>query len=79
MLYTKIQSESSLISGEEDFQLFSFFFFFLFFVFLSYMGMVAILFNSVEPFEQTVNIPSTESSMLNLVKIGQVVSEKKMF
>ena len=52
---------------------------FFFFVFLPYMGMVAILFNIVEPFEQTVNIPSTEGSMLNLVKIGQVVSEKKMF
>ena len=39
--------------------------------------MVAILFISVEPFEQTVNIPLTESSMWNLVKIWQVVSEKK--
>ena len=43
------------------------------------MGRVAILFNSVEPFEQTLNIPSTEGSMWNLVKTGQVVSEKKMF
>ena len=40
------------------------------------MGMVAILFNGVEPFEQIVNILSTESSMWNLVKIGQAVSEK---
>ena len=43
--------------------------------FLPYMGMMTILFNGVEPFEQTVNIPSTEDS----VKIGQAVSEKKMF
>ena len=38
--------------------------------------MVAILFSSVE---QTVNIPSTEGSMWNLVKIGQLISEKKKF
>ena len=43
------------------------------------MGMAAILFNDAEPFEQSVNIPSTEGPMWNLVKIGQVVSEKKMF
>ena len=36
------------------------------------------VFNSVEPFEQTFNIPSTEGSMWNLVKIGQVVLEMKM-
>ena len=40
------------------------------------MGMAAILFNSAEPFEQIVNIPSTEGPMWNL-KIGQAVSEKK--
>ena len=40
---------------------------------------MAILFNGVEPFQQTLNIPSTEGSMWNLVKIGQAVSEKKMF
>ena len=33
------------------------------------MGMVAILFSGVEPFEQIVSIPSTENSMWNLVKI----------
>ena len=43
------------------------------------MGMAAILFNGAEPFEQIVNIPSTEGPMWNLVKIGQVVSEKKTF
>ena len=41
--------------------------------------MVIILFNSVKPFEQTVTIPSTEDSMWNLVKTGQMVSEKKTF
>ena len=40
------------------------------------MGMAAILFNDPEPFEQIVNIPSTEGTMCNLVKIGQVVLEK---
>ena len=33
------------------------------------MGMTAILF-SEQPFEQSVNIPSTEGPMWNLVKIG---------
>ena len=37
--------------------------------------MVVILFSGAEPFEQTVNTPSTEDSMLNLVKIGQMISE----
>ena len=41
------------------------------------MGMTTISFNGAEPFEQTVNIPSTEGPMWNLVKIGQAVSEKK--
>ena len=44
------------------------------------MGITTILFNVVDPFEQTVNIPSTEGPMWNLVKVwsksGQVVSEK---
>ena len=39
------------------------------------MGMAAILFNNAEPFEQSVNIPSTEGPMWNLVKISQ----EKMF
>ena len=38
--------------------------------------MTAILFNDAEPFEQNVNIPSTEGSMWNLVKIRELVSEK---
>ena len=40
MLYTKIQSQSFLGSGEENFQ-----------VFLPYMGIAAILFNCAEPFD----------------------------
>ena len=39
------------------------------------MGMVAILFNSAEPFEKVDNTLSTESPMWNLVKTGQTVSE----
>ena len=34
------------------------------------MGTAAILFSNAEPFEQSVNIPSTEGPMKNLVKIG---------
>ena len=37
------------------------------------MFTAAILFSDAEPFEQIVNIPSTESPMCNLVKIGQEV------
>ena len=43
------------LSTEEDF-------------FLTYMGMAAILFNDAEPFEQSVNVPSTEGPMRNLVQ-----------
>ena len=43
------------------------------------MGMAAILFNDAEPVEQSVNIPSTEGPMCNLVKISQVVLVKKTF
>ena len=43
------------------------------------MDMTAILFNDAQPSEQSVNIPSTDGSMWNLVKIGQVVLEKKRF
>ena len=48
MLYTKIQPQSFL-GSEEDFK-----------VYLPYMGMTAILFNSVEPFEQIVNTLLTD-------------------
>ena len=47
MLYTKIQPQSFLSTGEEDFK-----------VFVPYMGMVAILFNDAKQFEQSVNIPA---------------------
>ena len=41
--------------------------------------MVDILFNDAELCEQIDNIPSTESPMWNLVKIGQAALEKKTF
>ena len=44
--------------------------------FLPYIGRAAILFGGGEPFEQIVNIPSTEGPIWNLVKIGHAVSEK---
>ena len=50
-----------------------------FLVFLPYMGITAILFNDAEPYEQSVNNPSTEGPMWNPVKIGQVGLEKKTF
>ena len=49
MLYTKIQPQSFLGSGEVDFQ-----------EFLPYMDMTAILFNCVEPFKQISSTFSTE-------------------
>ena len=49
MLYTKIQPQRFLGSGEEDFQ-----------ELLSYMDMAAILFNCAKPFEQIGNTLSTE-------------------
>ena len=64
MLYTMIQPQRFLDSGE-DFKVFS-----------PFMGMVSILLNGMEPFEQILNILSIESPMRNQVKIVQVVSEK---
>ena len=43
------------------------------------MGLSAILLNGVDPFDQIVNILSTEGPMWNLVKTVQAVSEKKKF
>ena len=43
------------------------------------MRVAVILFNDVKPFEQSVNIPPTERPLWNLVKIGQVVLQKKTF
>ena len=51
-LYTKIQPQSFLGSGEEDFK-----------VFLPYMGIAAILFNCEEPFKQIGNTILTECPM----------------
>ena len=52
MLYTKIQHQSFLGSGE-NFQV----------LFLLFMGMAAILLNGAEPFEHVDNTPSTEGPM----------------
>ena len=49
MLFTKIQPQSFLSTGEEAFQ-----------EFLPYMDMMSILFNCAEPFEQIGNTLSTE-------------------
>ena len=68
MLYTKIQPQSFLGSGEEDF-----------WVFLPYMGMAAILIDGSWPFEQIFNPPLTEGSTWNLKKFGTGVSEEKSF
>ena len=68
MLYTKIQPQNFLGSGEEDFQ-----------VFLPYMDMAAILFSCTEPFEHIGNTLLTGCSTWNLVKTAQAVSEKKAF
>ena len=61
---TKIQPQSFLSSGEDFKEV------------LLHMGTATILFNDAEPFEQSLNIHSTEDPMCNLVKIGQVVLEK---
>ena len=45
-------------------------------MFLPYMSMVAIFVQHCRTTEQIVNTLSTEGPMRNLVKIGQVVSEK---
>ena len=59
MLYTKIQPQSFLSSVED--------------VFTIYMDMAAILFTGTDPFDQIVNILSTEGLMWNLMRIVQVV------
>ena len=52
MLYTKIQPQSFLGSGGEDF-----------YTDLPYMGMAAILFDGAEPFKQISNTLLTEGPM----------------
>ena len=64
MLFTKIEPQSFFGSGENT---------------LPYMGMAAILFNGVEPFEQIVKTPSAEGPMWNLAEIGQAVSDNNLF
>ena len=43
------------------------------------MGMVAIVINGPWPFVQIFNPPLTEGTKRNLKKIGQAVSEEKLF
>ena len=64
MLYTKIQLQSILDSGEDEYSLL-----------LCVLFYEAILFSDVELFEQIDNTLSTEGPW-NLVKIAQAVSEK---
>ena len=47
-------------------------------VFLTYMGMTAILFNSVEPFEQIDNTISTEDPMWKLVKLVKQFQRRRL-
>ena len=61
MPYTKIQSQCFISSEEEDFYVFLLLFFFIIVVFTIYEH--GSLFNGVEAFEQTVNIPLTEGTM----------------
>ena len=65
MLYTKIQLQSFLDSGEDEYSLL-----------LCVLFYEAILFSDAELFEQIDNTLSTEGPMWNLVKIAQAVSEK---
>ena len=48
-------------------------------MYLPYMDMAAVLFKGTIPFAQTVNTPSTEGLMVNLMKIGRSVAEMKTF
>ena len=54
MLYTKIQPKSFLSSGEEDFKCFTIY---------GCIFFTVVLFNGANPFEQIVNIRSTEGPM----------------
>ena len=67
MLYTMIQPQSFLGTGEEDFSMFS-----------PYMDMAANLFNSSTPSGQIVGTTSPEGP-INLVKIGSGFREEKLF
>ena len=68
MLHTKFQGHRSIGSGEEDFL-----------KFLPYIGMAAMLVMWPRPFEQLFFPKGPESRIWNLVEIGPVVSEEKLF
>ena len=68
MLHTKFQGHWSIGSGEEDFLRF-----------LPYMGMAAILLMWPGRFEQLFVPPTPGGYIWNLVTIGPVVSEEKLF
>ena len=68
MLYTKMQPQSFLGSGEEV----------LLSVFTN-MGMATILINGPWPFVQIFYPPLTKGTTLSLKKIGREVSEEKSF
>ena len=68
MLHTKFQGHRSIGSGEEDFLRF-----------LPYMGMAAMLVMWPRPFEQFFFPKGPGGCIWNLVAIGPVVSEKKLF
>ena len=64
VLYTKIQPQNVLSSGEKSFKSFIIY------------GHAAVLFSGAELFEEIGNTLSTEDPMWNLVKIRQAISEK---
>ena len=68
MLYTKIQPQRFLGSGEEEF-----------YVFLPYIGMAAILIYGPRPFLQSFNPDLTEGSTWSFKNFGPGVSEEKLF
>ena len=68
MLHTKFQGHQSIASGEEDFLRF-----------LPYMGMAAMLVMWPRPFEQFFFPKGPGGCIWNLVAIGPVVSEEKLF
>ena len=68
MLQTKFQGHLSVDPGEEDFLRF-----------LPYMGMVAILVMWSRPFEQFFVPKGHRGCIGNLITIGPVVSEEKLF
>ena len=68
MLYSKFQGHWSIGSGEKDFLRF-----------LPYMGMAAMLVKWPKSFEHFFFPKGSEGCIWNLVAIGPVVSEEKLF